>query len=46
MILVYFMAYVVEVGSPLGELTDWIGLGLSIVVFVGAMMSSRYLQRL
>ena len=45
-ILVYFTAYVVEVGSPLGELTDWVGLGLSIIVFVGAMMSSRYLQRL
>lgn len=45
-ILVYFMAYVVEVGSPIGEVTDWIGLGLSVVIFVGAMMSSRYLQRL
>jgi uncharacterized membrane protein len=45
-ILAYFMAYVVEVGSPLGELTDWIGLTFSVIVFVGAMMSSRYLQRL
>ncbi|MFT7387004.1 MAG: putative membrane protein [Candidatus Endobugula sp.] len=45
-ILVYFMAYVVEVGSPIGEITDWIGLALSVVIFSGAMMSSRYLQRL
>jgi uncharacterized membrane protein len=45
-ILAYFTAYVAEVGSPLGEPTDWIGLLLSIVIFIGAMMSSRKLQRL
>ncbi len=45
-ILAYFTAYVVEVGSPIGTLTDWIGLGLSIIIFSGAMMSSRGLQRL
>jgi uncharacterized membrane protein len=45
-ILAYFIAYVVEVGSSLREVTDWIGLGLSIIIFIGAMMSSRYLQRL
>ncbi len=45
-ILAYFTAYVVEVGSPLAELTDWIGLLFSIGVFTGAMMSSRQLQRI
>lgn len=45
-ILAYFTAYVAEVGSPLGEVTDWIGLVLSIVIFSGAMMASRGLQRL
>ncbi|MGS2717048.1 DUF2069 domain-containing protein [Eionea flava] len=45
-ILVYFMAYVVEVGSPLAETTDWIGLTLSIIIFCGAMATSRGLQRL
>lgn len=45
-ILAYFTAYVVEVGSPLGKIDDWIGLCLSIIIFVGAMMSSRGLQRL
>lgn len=45
-ILVYFMAYVVEVGSPLAEVTDWIGLTLSIIIFCGAMTASRGLQRL
>ena len=44
-ILVYFTAYVVEVGSPFAETTDWIGLTLSIVIFCGAMISSRGLQR-
>jgi uncharacterized membrane protein len=45
-ILAYFIAYVVEVGSPIGDLSDWIGLTLSVIIFVGAMMSSRLLQRL
>jgi uncharacterized membrane protein len=45
-ILVYFIAYVVEVWSSLRDATDWIGLVLSIIIFNGAMMSSRYLQRL
>lgn len=45
-ILAYFMAYVVEVGSQFSELTDWLGLLFSVVIFIGAMMSSRYLQRL
>lgn len=45
-ILAYFTAYVVEVGSPIGDLSDWLGLTLSTIVFIGAMMSSRSLQRL
>ncbi len=45
-ILAYFTAYVVETGSPLADASDWIGLTLSIVIFIGAMMSSRGLQRL
>jgi uncharacterized membrane protein len=45
-ILAYFMAYVVEVGSQLAEPSDWLGLVFSIIVFIGAMMSSRLLQRL
>lgn len=45
-IMVYFIAYAVEAVSPIGTLTDWLGLVLSVIVFVGAMMSSRLLQRL
>lgn len=45
-ILAYFTAYVAEVGSPLAEPTDWVGLSLSVIVFIGAMISSRQLQRL
>jgi len=44
-ILVYFLAYVVEVWATLDEITDWIGLVLTIAIFNGAMMSSRGLQR-
>ena len=44
-ILMYFIAYVVEVGSPLREWTDYLGLTLSILIFVSAMFTSRQLQR-
>ena len=44
-ILMYFTAYVVEVGSPLREWTDYLGLTLSILIFVSAMFTSRQLQR-
>ncbi len=44
-VLAYFTAYVVEVGSPLVEGSDWVGLTLSVILFIGAMMSSRELQR-
>lgn len=45
-VLAYFTAYVVEVGSPLAETSDWVGLVLSVIIFIGAMLSSRGLQRL
>jgi len=44
-VLAYFTVYVVEVSSALVEWTDWIGLVLSVLLFIGAMMSSRGLQR-
>lgn len=45
-ILAYFTAYVVEVSASIAEISDWIGLSLSVLIFAGAMMSSRGLQRL
>jgi uncharacterized membrane protein len=45
-LLAYFVAYVVEVGPPQGELIDWAGLLFTVIAFIGAMMSSRLLQRL
>lgn len=42
--LLYFTAYVVEVGSPMGTLSDTIGLILSVILFVAAMYTSRWLQ--
>lgn len=45
-ILAYFIAYTVEALSELAEATDWIGVTLSTIVFCGAMMASRGLQRI
>ena len=47
-ILIYFVAYSVLVTSPSGSWSgsDIIGLVLSVIIFYGAMMSSRGLQRL
>lgn len=42
--LIYFIAYVAEVGSPLREWTDYLGLTLSILLFISAMFTSRQLQ--
>ena len=42
--LIYFTAYVVEVGSPLREWTDYLGLILSMLLFISAMFTSRQLQ--
>jgi len=44
-ILMYFTAYVVEVGSPLREWTDYLGLSLSVLLFISAMFTSRQLQK-
>ena len=44
-ILIYFIAYVAEVGSPLREWTDYLGLILSVLLFVSTMFTSRQLQR-
>ncbi|BFM06618.1 DUF2069 domain-containing protein [Halioxenophilus aromaticivorans] len=44
-LLAYFTAYVVELGSPLRHWTDGIGVTLTVVMFVSAMMASRYVQR-
>ncbi|GLS25460.1 DUF2069 domain-containing protein [Marinibactrum halimedae] len=43
-ILIYFTAFVVEVGSPMFVWTDALGLTLSIVLFISAMMTSRWIQ--
>jgi uncharacterized membrane protein len=44
-VLVYFIAYTTEVGSPLREWTDYLGLGLSVLLFITAMFTSRQLQK-
>ncbi|GAB2198163.1 DUF2069 domain-containing protein [Sessilibacter sp. MAH4] len=44
-VLLYFTAYVTEVGSPLMRWTDITGLLLTIGLFISAMMTSRYVQR-
>lgn len=44
-ILAYFTVYSVEVVAPTGDVYDWLALILSIVIFCGAMMTSRGLQR-
>jgi uncharacterized membrane protein len=43
-LLLYFTAYVVEVGSPLFTWTDATGLSLTVAMFISAMMTSRWLQ--
>ncbi len=42
--LLYFTAYVVEVGAPNSTLSDAIALALSVILFIAAMMTSRWLQ--
>lgn len=44
-LLVYFTAYVVELGSPLRHWTDAVGLTLTVIMFISAMMASRFVQR-
>ena len=43
-LLLYFTAYVVEVGSPLFTWTDASGLSFTVIMFIGAMLTSRWLQ--
>ncbi len=43
-VLIYFTAYSVEVGSSRSEITDWLGLVLSIIMFIGGMLASRWIQ--
>lgn len=43
-ILLYFTWSVTNVMSPLGFWRDWLVLGLSVTLFVAAMMTSRWLQ--
>jgi len=43
-LLLYFTVYVVEIGSPLYAWQDATGLALTVVAFIGAMMTSRWLQ--
>ena len=45
-IMPYFIAYAVEATSPIREISDVIGLLLTVIIFSGAMMASRGLQRL
>ncbi len=43
-ILIYFTWSVTNVMSPLGFWRDWLVLALSVILFVFAMMTSRWLQ--
>ncbi|MEJ2444955.1 MAG: hypothetical protein P8Y42_16155 [Exilibacterium sp.] len=43
--LIYFIAYVVNVMSPLYTWPDSLALTLTVIMFITAMMSSRWLQR-
>ncbi len=44
-LLVYFMAYVVEIGSPLMQWTDILGVITTVGLFISAMMAARFIQR-
>lgn len=46
LMLAYFTSYVVQVYSPHRHLYDWLGLALTVIVFIAAMLASRWLQRL
>jgi len=45
-LLMYFTAYVVEIGSPLFTWTDATALSFTVVMFVGAMLTSRWIQHI
>lgn len=46
LMLLYFASYVVQTYAPSRSFIDIIGLILSVGIFICAMFSSRYLQRL
>lgn len=43
-ILFYFTAFVVEAMSPFATLADYLATGLTVVLFLAAMMASRWRQ--
>ena len=45
-LLMYFTAYVVEIGSPLFTWTDTTALSFTVIMFIGAMLTSRWIQHL
>ena len=46
LILAYFTSYVVQVYSPSRGAYDWLGLMLTITIFISSMFASRWLQRI
>jgi uncharacterized membrane protein len=46
LMLAYFTNFVVQAYAPNRDYYDWLGLGLTIVLFISAMFASRWLQRL
>ena len=46
LMLAYFTNYVVQVYSSHSYLYGWLGLVLTVIIFISAMLSSRWLQRL
>jgi len=43
-VLFYFTAFVVEAMSPFGNLNDYIATALTVLLFLAAMMASRWRQ--
>ncbi len=43
-LLFYFTAFTVDAMSPLRDWVDYLGVGLSVVMFISAMMASRWRQ--
>lgn len=44
-VLIYFTAYVVEIGSPLMQWTDIVSALLTVGLFISAMLAARFIQR-
>ena len=45
LMLLYFSSFVVQVYTDYTQWIDWLGLMLSIIIFISAMIASRQLQR-